>query len=85
MKIFLFTFTYLVLVSNSINAQITVNDDSCNCPPQYTHSKILKENIKIEKIVVLDSAKYSVLPSIKDELDSLTGLIIYPEIAKRAL
>ena len=70
----------------NINAQTNSNNftDSCNCPPQYTHSEILKGNIKIEKIVVLDSAKYSVLPSIKDNLDSLTGLIIYPEIAKRA-
>jgi len=71
----------------NINAQTNSNNftDSCNCPLQYTHSEILKGNIKIEKIVVLDSTKYSTLPTVKDNLDSLSKLILYPEFTKRAM
>ena len=61
------------------------NLDTCNCPPQYTHSVILNSSIKIGKVVVFDSTKYSTLPSTINNLDSLSSLILYPEFAKMAL
>lgn len=82
-KLSIFTILFLVGLFNN-KAQAQLNNDTCNCPPLYTRSDIFDTDIKIGKVVVLDSAKYSTLPSILGNLDSLSNLIHYPEIAKMA-
>ncbi len=84
MKTLLYIFAFLLsgLSVNQIQAQ---TKDSCGCVPLYTHSESQSSKIQIEKIVVLDSAKYSTLPSPVDNLDSLSGLLVYPKIAERAV
>lgn len=85
MKIYLIAIILILFELFNIRVHAQPNIDTCNCPPQYTHSEILNSSIKIGKVVVLDSIKYSTLPSTINNLDSLSSLILYPEIAKRAI
>ena len=84
MKTLLFSLIFLLSELFTINVQAQVSD-SCNCLPLYTHAESQSSKIQIEKIVVLDSAKYSTLPSPVEDLDSLSSLLVYPKIAERAL
>ena len=85
MKIYLISILLILFVPFNIRSQTQLNKDTCNCPPQYTHSEMFNSSIKIGKVIVLDSAKYSTLPSAINNLDSLSSLILYPEFAKRAI
>jgi TonB family protein len=85
MKIYIISIILFLFGTFNISSQTQLNKDTCNCPSQYTHSEILNSSIKIGKVVVLDSTKYSTLPSTINNLDSLSSLILYPEIAKRAI
>lgn len=84
MKTLLFSFVFFFSELFTLNVQAQAKD-SCNCVPLYTHSESQSSKIQIEKIVVLDSAKYSVLPTPVDNLDSLSSLLVYPKIAERAV
>jgi TonB family protein len=73
----------ILLLSTCIFAQenLDLNND---CPPHYTRSRLINPEITIEKVEVTDSGKYSTLPKFVGNIDSISKLIIYPEIAKRA-
>jgi TonB family protein len=78
-QLYLLSFLILFFISNAF-----AQSENDNCPPLYTHSTIYIPKIIITKIVIQDSSKYSKLPQIVTNLDSLTELLVYPEIAKRA-
>ncbi len=80
------TFLFLLLlftISYAQNDKIEIKELN-DCPPLYTRSPIQYTNIKIEKVGILDSNKYSTLPKFILDKDSIAKLIYYPEIAKRA-
>lgn len=81
MKTKLFPWIIFVVFLNSvIRAQILGE----NCPASYTHAKIIDSQVRIANVDVKESSKYSVLPSFINDLDSVSSLIIYPDIARRA-
>jgi len=81
MKPKLFTCTLFVLFLYSIIFAQTVSE---NCPAYYTHAKIIDSEVRIVNMEVKDSENYSSLPEFKGDIDSISKLIVYPDIAKRA-
>jgi len=69
-----------ILFSYCLFAQEVIND----CPPLFTRTTIKIPKIEINKIEVIDSIKYSSLAKFILSKDSLSKLVRYPEIAKRA-
>jgi len=81
MKPKLFTCTLFVLFLYSIIFAQTVSE---NCPAYYTNAKIIDSEVRIVNMEVKDSENYSSLPEFKGDIDSISKLIVYPDIAKRA-
>ena len=63
---------------------ITAQNVNKNCPSYYTHAKIIESEIRIIIVEVKNSGNYSSLPDFTSDLDSISKLIVYPDIAKRA-
>ena len=78
-NIFIWSILILIIQSSSFS-QI----GSENCPEFYTHIKLIDSSVRIINVEVKDSAKYSHLPTFINNLDSISSMIIYPDIAKRA-
>jgi TonB family protein len=77
----LFTCALFVSFLNSIIFAQTLNE---NCPEYFTHAKIIDSEVRIANVEVKDSENYSSLPEFKGDIDSISKLIVYPDIAKRA-
>jgi TonB family protein len=85
MKSFLFAICITVIVISNITAQIYLNkDNDCSCLKQYTHSLIRYPKIQIGNISIKDSTKYTTPPTLIGNIDSLSTLIVYPQVALRA-
>ncbi|MGB5288312.1 MAG: energy transducer TonB [Ignavibacteriaceae bacterium] len=63
---------------------LQAQDYNSNCPPLFTRSINKVPEIKITKVEVVDSNKFSTIPQFVLNKDSISELIFYPEIAKRA-
>jgi TonB family protein len=75
--------TFLILLLLTLTNTKAQNSDN-NCPPLFTHERIINPVINIVNIEVIDSNKFDSLPKFKANLNTISKKIVYPEIAKRA-
>lgn len=78
-QLYLLSFLIIFFVSATF-----AQNNNDNCPSLFTRSKIKNPKVQITKFEVVDSNKFTVLPQFVLDKDSVSGLFIYPEIAKRA-